>query len=114
MEGVMSDLRTGLPLQMVEVHEAMRLQLVVEAKAEILGKIYGRQPVIQTLLNNEWLHLIVADPDTGKLVIFDGGQRTFVSWDKPIIPLEVKSSSWDCYRGRTDFIDPCSVMQPVI
>jgi uncharacterized protein YbcC (UPF0753/DUF2309 family) len=114
MEGVMSDLRTGLPLQMVEVHEAMRLQLVVEAKPEVLGKIYGRQPLIQTLLNNEWLHLIVAEPDTGELVIFDGGQRTFVTWDKQVTPLEVKDNSWDCYRGRTDFIDPCAVMQPAM
>jgi uncharacterized protein YbcC (UPF0753/DUF2309 family) len=114
MEGVMSDLRTGLPMQMVEVHEPMRLQLVVEAKADILGKIYGRQPLVQTLLNNEWLHLIVADPDTGKFVIFDGGKRTFVDWDKTVKPIEVKNNSWECYRGRTNFVDPCAVMQPVM
>jgi uncharacterized protein YbcC (UPF0753/DUF2309 family) len=32
MEGTSSDLRTGLPQQMIEIHEAMRLQLLVEAK----------------------------------------------------------------------------------
>lgn len=111
MEGVMSDLRTGLPLQMVEVHEPMRLQLVVEANPEVLGKIYGRQPLVQTLLNNEWIHLIVANPDTGELVMFDPNQLTFVACDKPLKQLQEKDNSWDCYRGLTDFIDPLTIVK---
>ena len=109
MEGVMSDLRTGLPAQMVEIHEPMRLQLIVEAKPEILGAIYGRQEMVQVLLNNEWIHLIASDPETGDMVMFDAEQRTFVPWDKEIKPLPQKGDSSECYRGHTDFIDPCFI-----
>jgi uncharacterized protein YbcC (UPF0753/DUF2309 family) len=43
MEGASSDLRTGLPRQMIEIHEPLRLQIVVEARTEVLAAIYGRQ-----------------------------------------------------------------------
>ena len=36
MNGHQSDLRTGLPLQMVELHEPMRLLLIVDATPEAL------------------------------------------------------------------------------
>ncbi|HIE53615.1 MAG TPA: DUF2309 family protein, partial [Chromatiaceae bacterium] len=36
MEGSASDLRTGLPKQMIEIHEPMRLLLVVEAAPEVI------------------------------------------------------------------------------
>ena len=35
MEGADSDLRTGLPWQMVEIHEAMRLLVVVDARRPV-------------------------------------------------------------------------------
>jgi uncharacterized protein YbcC (UPF0753/DUF2309 family) len=44
MQGASSDLRTGLPLQMVEIHEPMRLLVVVEQTLEIVSAIYQRQP----------------------------------------------------------------------
>ncbi|MGI9075706.1 MAG: putative inorganic carbon transporter subunit DabA, partial [Gemmatimonadaceae bacterium] len=65
MEGAMSDLRTGLPRQMVEVHEAMRLQLIVEVSNDVLGGIYDRQAAIRERLDNQWLHLIAMNPDSG-------------------------------------------------
>src|SRR5262249_40368913 len=36
MDGAQSDLRPGLPWQMVEIHEPVRLTIVVEASAELL------------------------------------------------------------------------------
>ena len=40
MDGAASDLRTGLPRQMVEVHEAMRLLVVVEQSTAVVTAIY--------------------------------------------------------------------------
>jgi uncharacterized protein YbcC (UPF0753/DUF2309 family) len=57
MEGASSDLRTGLPRQMIEIHEAMRLQVIVEAKTDILTEIYKRQPPLQELIGKGWLLL---------------------------------------------------------
>ncbi len=109
MEGAMSDLRTGLPRQMVEIHEAMRLQLVVDAKPEILGEIYGRQPAIQELLDNAWVHLIAMHPETEEFHIFVPGVG-FVVWDEPLKPLPEVNSSFEWYRGKTDFLPPARIL----
>jgi hypothetical protein len=110
MEGAMSDLRTGLPKQMVEVHEPMRLQLLVEARLEILGEIYGRQKAIQELLGHAWVHLIAMDPETGALNIFHP-RGEFIPWDKPLTPLPVVGSSFEWYKGKTDFLTPAMIAQ---
>ena len=110
MEGAMSDLRTGLPKQMVEVHEPMRLQLLVEARLEILGQIYGRQKAIQELLGHAWVHLIAMDPETGALNIFHP-RGEFIPWDKPLTPLPVVGSSFEWYKGKTDFLTPAMIAQ---
>ena len=110
MEGAMSDLRTGLPKQMVEVHEAMRLQLIVEASTGVLGEIYGRQPAIQELLGNAWVHLVAMDPETGDFHLFVPGVG-FVLWDASLTPLPEVRSSFEWYRGKTDFLAPALIVQ---
>ena len=52
MNGHQSDLRTGLPLQMVEIHEPMRLLLIVEATPESLLAVAGRQAEVGELVVN--------------------------------------------------------------
>jgi len=113
MAGAHSDLRTGLPLQMTEIHEPMRLHLIVEASMAILGEIYGRQPGIQELLNGQWVHLISMDPDTGDFNMFVPGVG-FELWDKPLSPIpEVKTSS-DWYRGKYEcYVSPAFITEPV-
>ncbi|MEQ1693896.1 MAG: putative inorganic carbon transporter subunit DabA, partial [Gemmatimonas sp.] len=74
MNGHQSDLRTGLPLQMVEIHEPMRLLIVVDATPEALLAVAGRQAEVAELVVNEWVQLVSADPDTGAMQVFEGGQ----------------------------------------
>ncbi|MDQ3597053.1 MAG: DUF2309 domain-containing protein, partial [Pseudomonadota bacterium] len=112
MAGAHSDLATGLPSQMTEVHEAMRLQLLVEAPMAILGEIYGRQPAIQQLLNGQWVHLIAVDPETGAFNMFVPGVG-FVLWDKPLQPIPEVKSSADWYRGHYEcFVPPAFITEP--
>ena len=110
MEGAMSDLRTGLPKQMVEVHEPMRLQLVIEGSTTHLGEIYGRQPAVQQLLDNSWVHLIALDPDSGAMNLFVPGVG-FVLWDRPLTQLPVVESSYEWYKGKIDFLPPALIVQ---
>ncbi|MDQ3209114.1 MAG: DUF2309 domain-containing protein, partial [Gemmatimonadota bacterium] len=110
MEGAMSDLRTGLPKQMVEVHEPMRLQLIVESSNAILGEIYGRQAAIRELLDNAWVHLIAMEPESGAFHLFVPGVG-FVLWDGSLTPLPEVNSSFDWYKGKTDFLAPALVAQ---
>ncbi len=108
MEGASSDLRTGLPRQMIEIHEPVRLQIVVEARTEILAAIYGRQASLRELIGNEWVHVIAKDPDTGEFSIFDPA-RGFVPWTGPVRPLPVRARSGDWYRGQTEPLPPALI-----
>ena len=105
MEGAGSDLRTGLPLQMIEIHEAMRLLVMVEAKTEILGEIYARQPVIQELVGNRWIQLGAIDPEDGEITFFVAG-KGFVPWQGAQQHLSIVKRSADHYGGQRDHLRP--------
>ena len=98
MAGHQSDLRTGLPLQMVELHEPMRLLLVVEATPESLLAVAGRQPEVCELVVKEWVQLVSVHPQTGAMMHFaNGGFVPYVPSPTPI-PRVQHSVDW---HGRT-------------
>jgi uncharacterized protein YbcC (UPF0753/DUF2309 family) len=67
MDGTSSDLLTGLARQMTELHEPMRLIVIVETTLETIGAIYDRQADIRGLIDNEWIILAVKNPDTAEM-----------------------------------------------
>ncbi|MDE2366539.1 MAG: DUF2309 family protein, partial [Betaproteobacteria bacterium] len=111
MEGASSDLRTGLPRQMIEIHEAVRLQLLVEAKTSILEQIYARQESLRELIAGGWILLSAKDPDTGELFIFERGIG-FVPWQAEARDLPVHEKSPDYYRSQTLPLPPALIRQP--
>ncbi len=113
MEGAYSDLRTGLPRQMTEVHEAMRLHLIVDAPMAILGEIYGRQPGIQELLDGEWVILIAHDPETGEFNRFVPGVG-FEKWDdSQLEEIPEVSDSYAWFKGKYErFLPPALITEP--
>ena len=108
MEGAASDLRTGLPRQMIEIHEPMRLLLIVESTLEVLGGIYGRQPAIAELLDNEWVQLVAMDPHDGGFTRFVAGEG-FVPWDEHVADLPAVETSYEYYRSREGFLPPALI-----
>ena len=111
MEGASSDLRTGLPRQMIEIHEAMRLQILIEAKTSVLEQIYGRQESLRELIGGGWVHLNVKDPDSGEIFIFERGIG-FVPWQAEAKDLLVYKKSADYYRNQTVPLPPVLIRQP--
>ncbi len=105
MEGTSSDLRTGLPQQMIEIHEPMRLQLMVEATTETITKIYMRQPSIQELVGNGWILLSAKDPDSEVISTFDPNHGWEV-WQDSEKPLPTVEQSSDWYAGHYDHLSP--------
>ena len=111
MEGASSDLRTGLPQQMVEIHEPMRLLIMVEAKTSVLEQIYHRQESIRELVAGGWVQLSAKDPDSGEIFSFqtDAG---FVLWQAEAKDLPVRDNSPDCYRDQALPVAPVLIKQP--
>ncbi len=63
MDGAASDLRCGLPWQMVEIHEPVRILFVIETTPEAMLEILDRNPGLSKLVRNEWVQLAVQAPD---------------------------------------------------
>ena len=64
MDGAASDLRTGLPWQMVEIHEPVRLCSSSRRRPRRCSRIMDRNPGIGRLCRNGWVQLAVLDPDS--------------------------------------------------
>ncbi|MDY7231223.1 YbcC family protein [Hyalangium rubrum] len=107
MDGVESDLRTGLPRQMIEIHEPVRLLIVVEASVAVLGGIYERQRELRELIGNGWVQLVSMDPQTGAMQRFT--PKGFQPETPPEAPLPVVASSPEWYRGHRDFLPPALI-----
>ncbi|HEX8821782.1 MAG TPA: putative inorganic carbon transporter subunit DabA [Archangium sp.] len=107
MNGHQGDLRTGLPLQMVELHEPMRLLLIVEASPESLLTVAGRQAEVRELVLNRWVHLVSVHPKTGAITCFQQGRFVpFVPTDAALPEFE-RSHDW---HGKSrDFVAPALI-----
>ncbi len=111
MEGTSSDLRTGLPRQMIEIHEAVRLLVLVEAKTQILEKIYARQESLRELIGGGWILVASKDPENGDIYFFERGEG-FVKWQGGTVDLAIFEKSPNCYRDQTLPISPVLIKQP--
>ncbi len=70
------DLRPGLPWQMIEVHDPLRLLIIVEHFPEVVLKSIQSSPEMYEWFINEWVHLVAVHPDTNDLYYFKDGQFT--------------------------------------
>ena len=107
MDGAQSDLRTGLPWQMVEIHEPTRLALVVEGPRERLSRVVQGNQTIERLVRNRWMWLAHLDSGSGELweLRADGFVRYV-----PQHPLGVvagHSATW--YQGKRGFLPPVAL-----
>jgi uncharacterized protein YbcC (UPF0753/DUF2309 family) len=115
MDGHASDLRTGLPWQMVEIHEPVRLLIVIDAPQERILAAAAQLPAVRKLVVNHWVQLAAWDPADGRshpvdgsLAVFeDGGFRPFVR-EAEQIPVVKDSAAW--YAGQRSHLPPARVL----
>lgn len=100
MNGHSSDLRTGLPWQMVEIHEPVRLLLVVETSPERLTQAIKRNPSVEQLIEKRWIRLATMEQEG--IRVYRNGQ--FLPFDGSEQPLQSVSSSEEWYRGKIDHL----------
>lgn len=111
MDGHASDLRTGLPFQGVDIHEPVRLLIVVDAAPERIAAVLERLPAVRRMVANRWVQLVAWDPASGAMSIQDGagGAIAFSPYqpETDSIPHAVSSAAW--YRGRREDLAPALV-----
>ena len=103
-----TDLRTGLPWQMTELHEPVRILFIIDTTPEIMLSIIEKNPIIQQLVVNDWVQLAVLDPSSPTIQHYRRGRfepYTPESGDLPIV-----QSSVDWYRGWRDHLGYASVI----
>lgn len=71
--GIDGDLRSGLPSQMIEVHDPVRLMIVVEHFPDVVLQTIQKSHETYEWFINEWVHLIAKDPVTHELYYFKEG-----------------------------------------
>jgi uncharacterized protein YbcC (UPF0753/DUF2309 family) len=97
MDGAASDLRTGLPWQMVEIHDPVRLLMVVETTPDAMEQILNRQEAIGRFTRNGWMQLAVLSPDSPQIWLLRNNR--FEPYDPEETSLPVVHTSPDWYRG---------------
>jgi uncharacterized protein YbcC (UPF0753/DUF2309 family) len=65
--GMDGDLRTGLPKQMINIHEPLRLLVIVEHFPEIVLQAIQANGQTYEWFKNTWVHLITLHPETKQL-----------------------------------------------
>lgn len=62
MNGVDSDLRTGLPKQMIEIHDPIRCLFIVEKNPDQLHSLLKNNPLILDWFEKRWAFLVAVNP----------------------------------------------------
>lgn len=65
--GIEGDLRPGLPSQMIEVHDPLRLLVVVEQEPEVVLRTIRKVAATYEWFSNAWVHLVALHPVTRSL-----------------------------------------------
>jgi uncharacterized protein len=103
MNGFQGDLRTGLPVQTVELHEPMRILFVIETTPErLMGVIKANRELVEFVCNR-WIRLATMDPDDGHIEIYRGNDFFEpLTGDEEPLPITPNSRTW--YRGKSEHL----------
>jgi uncharacterized protein len=67
------DLRPGLPWQMIEVHDPVRLLVIVEHQPDMVLKAIQSSPEVFEWYSNEWVHIVALHPAEQQFYYFKNG-----------------------------------------
>jgi uncharacterized protein YbcC (UPF0753/DUF2309 family) len=110
MDGAASDLRTGLPWQMVEIHEPVRLLIVVETTPEVMLEVMDRNRAIGNMARKGWVQLAVQAAGSNAIQVFHDG--AFRPYTPQAAHLPRAASSADWYRGWRDHLEFAEIGPP--
>lgn len=91
--GIDGDLRPGLPSQMIEVHDPLRLLIVAEHFPEIVKYAITKVPATYEWFINNWVNLVVIHPETKELFRFVNGE--FITYQPIAFDIKTIDNSMD-------------------
>lgn len=103
--GTEGDLRTGLPSQMVEIHEPLRMCIIVEHFPDVLLSILQQDVKVMDWYRNEWMHLLAIHPETKRVFRLNScrfEEHEFEIFPTPEAPNISKEMKWTEYAGSID------------
>jgi hypothetical protein len=103
MDGAASDLRTGLPWQMVEIHEPVRLLFVLESTPEAVLRIIERNEGIRKLCCNGWVQVATLCPTSSEIQLLRGDRFELYRPESSELPKAASSTDW--YRGWREHLE---------
>ncbi len=86
--GVEGDLRTGLPQQMIEVHEPARLLIVIEQHPEIIDMAFAKLGELTEWAENQWVRVVACVPGSCELFLY-----AKTGWEAIDLPVELATPS---------------------
>ncbi|MGV3658719.1 MAG: putative inorganic carbon transporter subunit DabA [Prosthecobacter sp.] len=112
MNGFQGDLRTGLPVQTVEIHEPVRSLFIVETTPERLMSVIKANKELVEFVCNRWVRMCTMDPDDGHIEIYRGNDVFEpLTGDEEPLPITPDSRTW--YRGKMEHL-PLARIDPRI
>ncbi len=98
------DLRPGLPWQMIEVHDPVRLMVIVEHHPDIVLKAIQSSPEVFEWYKNEWVHIVALHPGEKQFYYFTSG--AFVKYEPITNAGEIKT-----IHNMEEFIEGAKEME---
>lgn len=102
--GFDGDLRPGLPEQMIELHDPLRLLIIVEHEPDVILSTIKSADAMYEWYINEWIHLVALQPSTGNFFVFQKGE---------FLPLPVDDRSVPKTKNLSDILETSRENLPV-
>jgi len=104
MTGYCSDLRTGLPAQMVEIHEPVRLLVVIEHEPAKVLELFELEPQLAKVIRNRWVSLMTYSAETNTAYYFDHN-GTFTPFEEQAAEVKSIPSSLPWVIGKREHLE---------
>lgn len=98
--GIDGDLRPGLPNQMIEVHDPIRLLMVIEQSAAVVLDVIQQNKATFEWIKNGWVKMATIDPFTSEILVFENGQM--VSYNPPNSIMNSVDNLDQAFEGSMD------------
>jgi len=108
--GIDDDLRTGLPVQMTEVHDPVRLLMVIEQNPQIVTQVLQSNAAVSEWVNHKWVQLACLHPQTLEMFVYDPA-KGFTVFKKTFERLKTVKSSHEYASTSRDNLAVASVVK---